>query len=75
MKGTRAEAPKVFQPVTLTLETQAEVDAIFTLINHSDTRRVSGLERGAYEALEKYNDQSNCHKLHMDLCKMMQNYY
>lgn len=43
MKATRNTPEPKFEPVILTLETQAEVDAIYAVINHSSISDAIGL--------------------------------
>lgn len=61
MKASRNQKV-VFVPVTLTLETQAEVDAIYAVLNHSFLCDVLGLD-SQYECLVpfKSDEASNLH--------------
>jgi hypothetical protein len=68
MKAHRDEAPRPFIPVTLTLESQAEVDAVFVLLNH--TRLSDVLKLGeAYKALVPFRDPISTSYLHQLLCR------
>lgn len=46
--------PKVFQPVTLTLETQDEVNGLFALLNHVKVAECVNMHNGFSEQLEPY---------------------
>lgn len=52
MKASRN--PNEFIPVCLTLETQAEVDAIYAVLNHSKLCDVFGFD-SEYKQLEPYS--------------------
>jgi len=72
MKSNR-QAPPPFAPVTLTLETQAEVDAIFSFLNHCHLTKAAGLgeEGSEWEALQAYCDRENCDILHSNFAKLI----
>lgn len=53
-----------FRPVTLLLESQAEVDAIFSVLNNTRVRIALELPRFSYKALDGKQDKQNCEKLH-----------
>lgn len=68
MKAHREEK---FTPVTLVLESQAEVDALFSLINHNSLTKAVGLTVTDYEALEPFVNRENCMELHLKLCDII----
>ncbi len=51
MKASREET---FRPVTLILETQEEVDALFSFLNNNKLTSSVGLDYESYEALEPF---------------------
>ena len=53
MKAQRIKENK-FVPVTLTLESQKEVDGIYTFLRHNALTTATGLPANALECLEKY---------------------
>jgi hypothetical protein len=55
-----------FKPVTLTLETQAEVDAIFAVLNNSSVRQALEFEQDTYKVLHPYST-ANYNKFHQAL--------
>ena len=59
MRATREVKPKVFEPVVVTLESQAEVDGLFAMLNHIRVRETLGLTYGSYEALKPYRNRAN----------------
>lgn len=72
MKASRQEPP--FVPVTLVLETQAEVDALFTLLNHSVISSAVGLDNEEYKALQRLRVVTNTSALHVKLNNAMLSY-
>jgi hypothetical protein len=54
MTASRPSSPTAFVPVTLTLENQQEVDAIYALLSHSVIAHAIGLPYDSYEILEPY---------------------
>lgn len=54
MKAFRTETPKPFEPVTLVLESQQEIDAIFNYLNHFKFLAVNKLPQNTYEALKPF---------------------
>ena len=47
MKANRTKQPEKFIPVNLILETQAEVDGIYTLLNQPQIRGSVGFSEGS----------------------------
>jgi hypothetical protein len=63
------EPPKPFRPVTLVLETQEELDAVYALLNHSTLRKAVGLPSGiASDVLAGFG--ADYGRLHIALCKI-----
>jgi hypothetical protein len=60
------ESLQVFNPVVLTLETQAEVDAIFACLNHADVAQAIGLS-GKWNCLAAFKSL-DYNKIHFALC-------
>jgi hypothetical protein len=56
-----------FQPVKLILESQAEVDAIFAVLNNCRVRQAIELPQDSYRALDDHDDWHNAHRLHLKL--------
>lgn len=54
----------------LTLETQAEVDAVFAVFNHSPICDALGFGN-AYECLIPFKAEPNSHELHLKLNKLL----
>jgi hypothetical protein len=71
MKARRT-TPAPFNPVLLTLETQAEVDALFSVLNHFDLCRAIGLHEDdeSFEALQPFRNESKCAQIHERICKL-----
>ena len=66
MKAEREEK-EAFVPVTLTLETQTEVDGLYTLLNHAMLSDAVGL-CDAGQCLLPYRSENFCaHYLHLKL--------
>jgi len=72
MKSERKPPPK-FHPVTLILESQAEVDAVFAFLNHNELCKTADLPGGGEEfmALLPYKNDSHCAALHAAICRLM----
>ena len=72
MKAKRIPpAPVLFNPVTLILETQAEVDALYAFFNHYQLCAAAGLTNDeGFEALLPYRDKLKCDALHIALCRL-----
>lgn len=70
MKANRAIHP--FVPVELVLESQAEVDAIFTLLNHTQISAAVKLPIHAFECLDAYKSLAS-EQLHSNLNALIQN--
>lgn len=67
MKVLQEKSP--FIPVTITLESQHEVDTIFALLNHGSLSRAVGLE-DASEMMDKYYSHGyKC--IHEKIIKLM----
>jgi len=64
MKATRNPPPAKFVPVTLVLETQAEVDAIFSVLNHCTVCLAIGTDNNEWETLRPFIDRDHAEKLH-----------
>lgn len=62
----KAHRTPEFTPVTLTLETQAEVDGIFALLNHDLSNSV-GIHYDDYQCLKPFASH-HANKLHSALC-------
>lgn len=72
MKAERIDQKPPFVPVLLTLESQAEVDAIFTVMNHTHLSEALNFEYGVHEVLRPYRDVFKALQLHeavVRLCK------
>ena len=67
MKANRNSLPPAFEPVILTLETQAEVDALYTLINHFRISNTVGLGNVSEGILQPFRDSAHCSELHRAL--------
>ena len=71
MKANRTKQPEKFIPVNLILETQAEVDGIYTLLNQPQIRGSVGFSEGTYAVLELYKDNQNSLNLYRELIKVL----
>lgn len=72
MKAERKNPPPPsFIPVTLTLETQGEVDAVFSFLNHCTLCKAVGLpsEDSCWKALAPFRNDANCDKIHDAISK------
>lgn len=74
MKATQAPAKKPpFRPVTLTLQSQHEVNAIFAVLNHATLCRALGLRNNAEEVLTPFMD--NGYKdIHYNICNKIRSH-
>jgi len=59
----KASRETTFTPVTLTLESQAELDAIYTVLNHTGLCEALGLSCDLWEILDGYSSEKS-HELH-----------
>lgn len=57
----------VFEPVVLVLETQGEVDAIFSLINHRTLATCAGLSLNSHECLLTYRSAESSKAIYYKL--------
>ena len=69
MKATQEPAVPAFRPITLTLETQAEVDAIFAVLNHRRYAKALGMD-AQYMALSPYKS-AKYSEFHTALAEML----
>lgn len=69
MKACREDT--YFKPVTLTLESQAEVDAIYTVLNHTQLCEALELGEGDFEWLEPFKSNDSAERLHTKLNKLI----
>ena len=58
----KEKEPK-FKPVALILETQEEVNGVFSLVNCGTLRHTAGFEFGTFKHLDPYADHTACTKL------------
>lgn len=56
-----------FCPVTLTLESQAEVDAIYAVLNYTTLCEALGIGEGDFESLEPFKNHIRAGELHAKL--------
>ena len=59
-----------FTPITITLETQEEVDKLYTLANHAYIDRAIGLHE-LYLGLQPYRNSQNSVKYHTRLISIL----
>lgn len=71
MKANRPNIPPAFAPVILTLESQAEVDAIFTVINHVRLSAALGIADVSEETLIAFRDRDRSDTLHRAVNKLI----
>jgi hypothetical protein len=71
MKAHRNEVPKPFEPVTLILESQNEVDACMALFNSGSVCEAVGLERNVYQTLLPYRSHKEETAKFNALCKIL----
>ena len=64
MKATRNKPIPAFEPVTLILETQEEVDAIYAVLNHVSFSQCIGIGDADQSILTPYADVHHCDSLH-----------
>lgn len=65
MKAARDLVPTPFVPVVLTLQSQAEVDAFFTVTNHCGLAKLLGLDaHDSFEVLLPYRNERAADRLH-----------
>jgi len=61
-----------FKPVTLVLESQAEVDAIYAILNHISISKAIGLgDLNPSEILGTFPNEDNCNELHRILDRLI----
>lgn len=61
-----------FNPVILTLESQAEVDGIYALLNHVGISRAAGfLGSDDHEALANFTSKDGPHSIHAKLQRLL----
>jgi hypothetical protein len=68
MKATQEQPPKVFMPVTVTLETQAEVDAIAALLQSTTHKfdALAGIDSPhMFNALRRFYNDANLERLEL----------
>jgi len=67
MKANRATPVPAFVPVILTLESQAEVDAIYSVLNHVILSQILGIGDSDEAILFAHRDHSNCEAIHRSI--------
>jgi len=70
MKAKRDEQP--FQPVNLILESQAEVGAIYAVLNHEKLCEALGLPYPSYESLQPFRQKASSDKLYDKISSMIE---
>lgn len=60
----KIQTQKEFQPITVVLETQQEVDALFALVNHCGIQKTVGFGEKDYSLLSPYVNRTNTNRLH-----------
>lgn len=68
MKATQETS---FKPIILILETQKEVDAIYTLLNHVKLSKAVGLNGDEYKVLIAYTTNRYEPIGHHELCNLL----
>lgn len=66
-----SEPSKPFRPVTLVLETQQEVDAVYSLLNHVDLREAVGLPLDRKTPLREFRDCNRTNNYHEALRSLL----
>lgn len=72
MKAERIQEPKKFIPVILTLETQDEVDSIYSLFNHNGICNTAGLPFKSFEVLDAYQNEKATDQIHQKLVRLVE---
>jgi len=67
MKAHRETPKPAFIPVTLTLESQAEVDGVSALFNNAKINETAGLPHDSYKSLNSFMDRDNTDFIHEKL--------
>jgi len=69
MKSHQEKVEPEFQPVTITLETQHEVNALHALLNHTGVVNAVDLPFEVYNVTKPYRDHVASTELHSKLCQ------
>ena len=63
----KIQTQKEFQPITVVLETQQEVDALFAVVNHCGIQKSVGFKDSDYALLAPYVNKANVRLLEEQL--------